>query len=241
VQEKYIIYITMKKKILKITISTTLFLLFLVPLFLFLIYPNYNKVIGPIKRFNVQRYTEEVTFQLLSKISPTKDKVLGVQETRSIAQSIEESLDSTLILEKKILEQLNTKISLPSIEVEGNIFEGITANTMDIGFWHFPISQLPGQKGNFVVIGHRYAKLPPEKDTFFNLDKVKVGDRITVEQENNNFTYIVTDTLVVEKNDISVLQDFNDYRMTLVTCTPLWSDKQRLVVIGKLDKLYKNT
>jgi LPXTG-site transpeptidase (sortase) family protein len=86
---------------------------------------------------------------------------------------------------------------------------------MNKGFWHFPSSNLPGQKGNMVVIGHRYAKLPPNKDTFFNLDKVKVGDKIEVVQNDNQFTYIVTETKVVEKNDISVLQDYSDYRITL--------------------------
>ena len=112
---------------------------------------------------------------------------------------------------------------------------------MNKGFWHFPTSDLPGQKGNSVIIGHRYAKLPPNKDTFFNLDKVKVGDKIEVVQLDQTHTYIVTDTKIVEKNDISILQNYSDYRITLITCSPLWSSNQRLVVVGKLDKLYKNT
>ncbi len=83
---------------------------------------------------------------------------------------------------------------------------------------------------------------PPNKGySFFNLDKVKVGDKIEVVQNDNQFTYIVTETKVVEKNDISVLQDYSDYRITLITCSPLWTSKQRLVIVGKLDKLYKNT
>ena len=230
-----------KNWILKFTISLLLLLAFLLPLLLFLIYPNYNQLIGPIKRFNIQRISEEITFQLLTKISPTRDKVEGVEEIKSFAQSMEESLDSNLVLDEKILEQLDTKLFINSVSIEGNIFEGISATTMNRGFWHFPTSQHPGQRGNFVVIGHRYAKLPPSKDTFFNLDKVKVGDKINVEQIDNSYTYIVTEVSVVEKNNISLLKNFEDYRITLVTCTPLWSDKQRLVVVGKLDKLYKNT
>lgn len=230
-----------KKKLLKISITTILLLLFLIPLFVFLIYPNYNQIVGPIKRLNIQRITEEFTFQIITTISPPKDRVMGISDTTSTNESIEESLGSNIQLEQKVLEELKTKIKISSIEVEGYVYEGIDAKTMDIGFWHFPISQYPGQKGNSVIIGHRYAKLPPDKDTFFNLDKVKIGDRITVEQYNNSFTYIVTDTKVVEKNDISVLQNYNDYRITLITCTPLWTADQRLVIIGKLDKLYKNT
>ncbi len=230
-----------KKKYFKIAITTILLGIFIIPVSLFIIYPNYNKLIGPIKRFNIQRSTEEITFQLLTAISPTKDQILGISDTTTTQQTIEESLGSDFVIEEKILENLKTKIKIDSIQVEGKIFEGTDANTMDQGFWHFPLSQYPGNKGNSVIIGHRYAKLPPNPDTFFNLDKVKVGDRILVEQEDNSYTYIVTETKVVEKNDISILKSYGDYRITLVTCTPLWSSDQRLVIIAKLDKLYKNT
>lgn len=229
-----------RKKILKSAFVLLLIAVFVVPLAYFLIYPNYNDLIGPIKRFNIQRITEEFTFQFFTNISPSREKVLGVSDTTSTTKTIEESLGS-VELTQKILEELDTRIKISSIGVEGNVFEGVDAKTMDTGFWHFPVSQLPGQKGNSVIIGHRYAKLPPSKDTFFNLDKVKVGDRVLVEQSDTSYTYVVTDTKVVEKNDISILQNFNDYRITLVTCTPLWTANQRLVIIGKLDKLYKNT
>ncbi len=222
-------------------VTIILILIILTPLGYFLIYPNYNKLIGPIKRFNIQRSAEEITFQIITELVPTKDEVLGVAIQSSGGQSIEESLNPQTVLDRKILEELNTKIIINSIDVEGLVYEGADAHTMNKGFWHFPPSSFPGQKGNMVVIGHRYAKLPPNKDTFFNLDKVKVGDKIEVIQNNNQFTYIVTETKVVEKNDISVLQDYSDYRITLITCSPLWTSKQRLVIVGKLDKLYKNT
>jgi LPXTG-site transpeptidase (sortase) family protein len=229
------------KKSLKILITTVLILILLLPLGYFVIYPNYNKVIGPIKRFDIQRSAGEITFQILTQLIPTEDKILGIQMESPLGLSIEESISKDTILENKILEELNTKIFINSIEVEGNIFEGIDSKTMNKGFWHFPTSNLPGQKGNSVIIGHRYAKLPPNKDTFFNLDKVKVGDKIEVVQLDQTYTYIVTDTKTVEKNDISILQNYSDYRITLITCSPLWSSDQRLVIIGKLDKLYKNT
>lgn len=222
-------------------VTIILILMILTPLGYFLIYPNYNKLIGPIKRFNIQRSAEEITFQIITELVPTKDEVLGVAIQSSGGQSIEESLNPQTVIDRKILEELNTKIIINSIDVEGLVYEGADSHTMNKGFWHFPPSSFPAQKGNMVVIGHRYAKLPPNKDTFFNLDKVKVGDKIEVIQNNNQFTYIVTETKVVEKNDISVLQDYSDYRITLITCSPLWTSKQRLVIVGKLDKLYKNT
>lgn len=229
------------RTILKTLITTALLLTVLIPLGYFVVYPNYNKVIGPIKRFDVQRSAGEIVFQILTQLSPTRDRILGVTTVNASGLSIEESLSKDIVLEEKILEDLNTKIVINSIEVEGSIYEGLDSHTMNKGFWHFPSSNLPGQKGNTVIIGHRYAKLPPNKDTFFNLDKVKVGDRIEVIQLDSEFTYIVTDTKIVEKNDTSVLQDYSDYRITLITCSPLWTSQQRLVIVGKLDKLYKNT
>jgi len=229
------------KQVFKIVITTILIALVFIPLGYFVIYPNYNKLIGPIKRIDIQRSAKELTFQLLTELVPTKDRVLGVAIQTPNHTSIEESIGKDTVLENKVLEELETKILINSIEVDGPVFEGLDSYTMDKGFWHFPISALPGEKGNMVIIGHRYLKLPPNKDTFFNLDKVKVGDRIGVVQSNTQFTYIVTETKVVEKNDISVLTDYSDWRITLITCAPLWSSNQRLVIVGKLDKLYKNT
>lgn len=229
------------RKTFKILITVILIILVLIPLGYFVIYPNYNKVIGPIKRFDMQRSAQELTFQLLTQLAPTKDKVLGVAIESPNHTSIEESVAKDTVLERKILEELNTKILINSIEVEGNVYEGLDSHTMNKGFWHFPASSFPGQQGNTVLIGHRYLKLPPNKDTFFNLDKVKIGDRIEVVQNDNTYTYIVTENKVVEKNDISVLADYSDWRITLITCSPLWTSKQRLVIVGKLDKLYKST
>ena len=229
------------KKTAKYLITTILIIIVLLPLGYFLIYPNYDKVIGPIKRFDVHRSSQEITFQVLSSLVPSKDSILGITDISPDSGSIEESLGKDFVLEEKLLEEKETKIIVDSVYLEGEIYEGVDSNTMDKGFWHFPTSQLPGQKGNFVIIGHRYANLPPKKDTFFNLDKIKVGDRIEVIQSDNRYTYIVTESRVVEKNDISILKDYSDHRITLITCTPLWTDNQRLVIVGKLDKLYQNT
>jgi len=81
--------------------------------------------------------------------------------------------------------------------------------------------------------------IPPKKDTFFNLDKVDIGDRIHITSDLGEYNYIVLEKKEVEPNDISIIQDTDDYTLTLVTCTPLWTSQKRLVVVAKLDKLYK--
>jgi LPXTG-site transpeptidase (sortase) family protein len=230
----------MKKKITKYLITIFLLLLVLIPIGYFLIFPNYNTLIGSIQRLDTKRIAYDIYFSFLTEISPTKEQVLGTNSILVENSSIEEYLDDSIEIDP-ILEKLNTQLHIDSVDIEGNIFQGINSKTMDKGFWHFPTSVYPGQKGNSVIISHRFLHVPPAKDTFFNLDKVKKGDSVVIEQENDKYTYIVSDVKIVEKNDVSVLQNSDDYQITLITCTPLWTSHQRLVVTGKLDKLYQKT
>ena len=225
------------KKPIKITLTLFLILLVLIPIFFFITYPFYNDIALELKKLNIYDSTKESFITLLTTISPTPDKFKTEEFS---ADSIEESIKSTdIILDTKLLEELNTTLSIDNVLIEGRVFQGTSSQAMDSGFWHFPISKYPGQKGNAVIIGHRFLNLPPAKDTFFNLDKVKIGDEIVLKHDEGEWKYIVTEIKIVDENDISVVKDTDDYRLTLITCTPLWTSEKRLVVIAKLDKLYQ--
>jgi sortase A len=221
----------------KTIISLLLILFILTPILFFLIYPNYNNILLTINSFDGYSLSKETAVKILTQISPLREKyaeeVLGYT-------SIEESLkEHTIVLDRKILEELDTKLTLNNLNIEGEIYQGESSLTMDKGFWHFPISKFPGEKGNVVIIGHRFMNIPPARDTFFNLDKTEIGDEIIVKHQQGEYTYIVVDIKEVLPNDTAVIQDTDDYRLTLITCTPLWTSEKRLVVIAKLDKLYK--
>ncbi len=225
------------KKTAKILTTLFLTLLVLLPISFFLIYPAYNSIVLNSYSLNTYSLAKDTTIRLLTFISPTKDKFEKVEFSPG---SIEESLNANdILLDQKLLEELNTTLSIPTLNIEGKVFQGIDSNTMNLGFWHFPTSKYPGQRGNAVIIGHRFLHIPPAKDTFFNLDKVKVGDSILINHTEGDFTYIVTEKKIVEENDISVVKNSDDYRITLITCTPLWTSEKRLVIIAKLDKLYQ--
>jgi LPXTG-site transpeptidase (sortase) family protein len=225
------------KKITKITITSLLILLVLLSILFFVIYPNYNNLVLSLNSFNIYNSSKETSMKVLTQISPLKDtyqeQVLGYT-------SIEESIaDMDIKLDRKVLEELNTTISIDPLNIEGEILQGESSLRMNDGFWHLPTSTLPGERGNVVIIGHRFLNLPPRKDTFFNLEDIKIGEEINIENEQGNLTYIVVETRVVQPNDVSIIQETEDYRLTLITCTPLWTSEKRFVVIAKLDKLYK--
>jgi LPXTG-site transpeptidase (sortase) family protein len=221
---------------IKILLSVLLPLVVIIPSLVFIIYPKYTDIKILVNSTDILEITKNSWTSFLISISPPIKDVRG--EMTTTADSIEETTSNLQPLEEYILEDLNTSLLIPSIDVEGIVVEGISSDNMNRGFWHFPSSEYPGEKGNCVIIGHRFEYLPPAKNTFYNLDKVNIGDSIVIKESEDIFTYIVTNIEVVEKNDISILKDTSDYRLTLVTCTPLWTSKQRLVITAKMDRIY---
>ena len=60
-----------------------------------------------------------------------------------------------------------------------------------------------------------------------------MGDKIVIKTINNQFTYIITETMEVQPSDTYVLdQDMSKKEITIVTCTN--SGKQRFIVKGEL-------
>lgn len=136
------------------------------------------------------------------------------------------------------VEDKNTELIIKSVNIKGKVIDGKDSSALDRGFWYYPLSRPFGEKGKSIIIAHRFQYIPPRTDTFFNLDKVKIGDKIIIKQSNIDFVYRVTNIKVVEKNKIEILQSNNTKgpnKLVLITCTPLWTAKQRLVVTAKLE------
>jgi sortase A len=70
---------------------------------------------------------------------------------------------------------------------------------------HYRDTQLPGQKGNFAIAGHRVGKGEP----FLNIDKLKSGDSIIVETKSWWYVYRVLGTPPGE-NPETVRASFNE-------------------------------
>lgn len=102
------------------------------------------------------------------------------------------------------------------------------------GGWVFAGASRPDKGSNTVIFGHRWLYKPPVKNTFYNLDKVAVGDKFTIQWNNQTHTYEVSEVKIVNPTDVWVMNPTNTPQVTLITCTPLFSTKQRLIVVGKL-------
>ncbi|MCX0356319.1 class D sortase, partial [Clostridium perfringens] len=86
-----------------------------------------------------------------------------------------------------------------------------------------------GENGNTILAAHNNMK----GSIFKNLYKVKIGDTVEVQKDNEVFKYKITQREIVEPSDPSLLtQDLNKKEITLITCTN--RAKQRLIVKGEL-------
>lgn len=120
-------------------------------------------------------------------------------------------------------------IEIPDLKIKAPILDGVTKDVLDIAVGHFPESSNIGS-GNYCLAGHSSEVYDC---VFNNLRLIEKGTRIQiVNEEGVCYTYYVTDIMTVDPDDIWVLGDFNDRRVTLVTCTD--SGNRRQVVTGLL-------
>lgn len=91
----------------------------------------------------------------------------------------------------------------------------------------------PGEKGRAIVSGHRTTYGAP----FWDLNKLKAGDKIIAETKWGTYTYVVTEQEIVDAEDLSVvLPVFSKRELVLTTCNPRFSAAQRLIIYSELEE-----
>ncbi len=104
------------------------------------------------------------------------------------------------------------------------------------GVVHYPGTSLPGETGNVVITGHSsYFPWDPGrfKDVFALLEAVVEGDKVVVYHEQDKYIYEVYDIKIVLPEDIEVLKQTPEEKLTLITCWPVGTNLKRLVVSAK--------
>ncbi|MFC9844166.1 class E sortase [Streptomyces sp. NPDC060223] len=115
------------------------------------------------------------------------------------------------------------------------------------GYYTDPVkSALPtsDKDGNFALAAHRDG----HGAKFHNIDKVKEGDAIVFETKDKWYVYKVYATLPeTSKYNVKVLQSVPKqsgktkpgHYITLTTCTPVYTSRDRYVVWGELERVEK--
>lgn len=117
---------------------------------------------------------------------------------------------------------------------------GVSGEDLKKGTGLYPSNALPGEEGNMAIAGHRTG---PDA-TFYDLPKIKKGDKIIIETKDYVYTYktvkraedtkvMDTDTWVLDKPKVSSESTHN---LTLTTCAELYPNSpKRLALFAELD------
>ncbi len=123
------------------------------------------------------------------------------------------------------------RIRIPVIEVAWTAVEGVGRDQLRSGPGHMATTPLPGQPGNAVISGHRTTYGAPFRD----LDQLEPGSLIHWDSPVvGTTTYMVTEIFVVGPDDVWVTEPRPGAWLTLTTCNPLFSARERLIVVAKL-------
>ena len=123
------------------------------------------------------------------------------------------------------------RLVIPRLELDTAIGGDTTLETLGRLPGLYKYAQIPNlYNTNVSIAAHR--DLPGYE--FYYLDTVAEGDFIYLIYQDKLFKYAYCSTEVIEKNDWNPIRVHYDSRVTLTTCTPLGTSKQRMVVTGEL-------
>jgi len=124
------------------------------------------------------------------------------------------------------------KIYIPKLSKTLNVSAGfVTDNRWTVsnsGVSHLTSSVVPGSRGNAVLYGHNRDEL------LGSLWKVQNGDLVYVILSDGSITkYEIFERREVKPNQVEILDDVGDSRLTVYTCSG-FLDSARYVVVGQL-------
>ncbi|SMQ78420.1 LPXTG-site transpeptidase (sortase) family protein [Bacillus sp. OV166] len=105
-------------------------------------------------------------------------------------------------------------LTFPKLKKTVSVVEGIDKKTLLKGVGHYPDTAKPNQYGMSILAGHN--------DTVFkNLDLLKLGDRVVVDEDNVSTTYYITGKKIVSKDYRLPITDQKKPVLVLITCYPM--------------------
>ena len=166
---------------------------------------------------------ETTSLQNLNEIDEFEESVISIA-TKTLTNQAAKA---------EFLPDVVGRLTILSANINHYVVFGVEDEKLEYGPGYIVGTSLPGTGGNFAIAGHRTTYGAP----FGNLDRVQLGETIIFQTNTNEYKYKVVDVQIVSPTDNYVLQNFGDDRITLTTCHPKFSAKQRLIVVGQLEKV----
>lgn len=145
------------------------------------------------------------------------------------SEELEDTYWKQLVTQNSVM----SRIQIEKIGVDLPIYHGTSDQTLLNGAGHLQGTSLPvgGAPGHSVITAHRGLA---ESRMFTDLDQIKVDDTFVITTFGRVLSYKVIETKVVEPSDTASLRQVEGQDLvTLVTCTPLGINSQRILVTAE--------
>jgi sortase A len=126
-------------------------------------------------------------------------------------------------------EQAN-RIQIPAIGVDAPIVQGDGWEQLKKGVGQHIGSANPGETGNVVLSAHNDIF----GEIFRDLDRLKPGDVITIYTNQRAYTYVVSESQVVEPTQVDLMESTSQPTLTLISCYPYLVDDKRIAITSRL-------
>lgn len=183
---------------------------------------------GYSKQFQWLYYHEYLNEQLPKSQATATPEMTAVVENIPVLDAPEINYDEN----KLIIDKLQMNGSIIWDVAENNIVEKLKD-----GIVHYQGTSKPGEGGNVFLVGHssNYAWIQSDYNSVFALlDKLVKGDRIELRRAGKSYYYEVMETKIVNPDQVEVISGTNKEILSLMTCWPVGTTLNRLVVIAEL-------
>jgi sortase A len=172
-------------------------------------------------------------------------------EQRELAQALERRFDSTAPLAEPTAgpEQLRralgraatgwrtgsergdavARIRIPRLGLSAVIVNGTDEDTLKRGPGRYLASGMPGEGELVYIAGHRTTYGAP----FSRIDRLRKGDRVTVELPYGSFVYEITGHRIVPSDELSVLRSRGREELVLQACHPRFFASHRYLAYAR--------
>jgi sortase A len=122
------------------------------------------------------------------------------------------------------------RLRVPRMGVNMIMVNGTDHDTLEKGPGRDLRTFMPGENRLVYIAGHRTTYLAP----FSHIDRLRSGDRVTIEVPYGTFVYAVTRHRIVKSTDLSVLRSPRHELVELQACHPRFFASHRYIAYARL-------
>ena len=126
--------------------------------------------------------------------------------------------------------QVIGRLRVPRMGINMLLVNGTDHETLKKGPGRDGRTFMPGENRLVYIAGHRTTYLAP----FSHIDRLRRGDRVTIEVPYGTFIYAVTRHRIVKSTDLSVLRSPRHELVELQACHPRFFASHRYIAYAKL-------